>query len=111
MGGRVVGRSPEPAAVVAAKRDAVCPERGVGPDWRISATRRSNRRSVRKAEACLWWFRRLAPVADSVYPMRASASGLNGCPFLMPRLGNMPIIAKSFSCTGSSFTTVERSSK
>jgi hypothetical protein len=26
---------------------------------------------VRKAEACLWWFRRLAPSADSVYPMRA----------------------------------------
>jgi sulfate adenylyltransferase len=28
-------------------------------------------RYVRKAEACLWWFRRLAPQADSVYPMRA----------------------------------------
>jgi hypothetical protein len=26
---------------------------------------------VRKAEASLWWFRRLAPQADSVYPMRA----------------------------------------
>jgi hypothetical protein len=26
---------------------------------------------IRKAEACLWWFRRLAPRADSVYPMRA----------------------------------------
>jgi hypothetical protein len=26
---------------------------------------------VRKAEACLWCFRRLAPVADSVYPIRA----------------------------------------
>ena len=26
---------------------------------------------VRKAEACLWRFRRLAPSADSVYPMRA----------------------------------------
>ena len=26
---------------------------------------------VRKAAACLWWFRRLAPKADSVYPMRA----------------------------------------
>lgn len=26
---------------------------------------------VRKAEACLWWFRRLALGADSVYPMRA----------------------------------------
>jgi hypothetical protein len=24
-----------------------------------------------KAEACLWWFRRLAPRADEVYPMRA----------------------------------------
>ncbi len=28
-------------------------------------------RSVRKAEFCLWWFRRLAPRADAVYPMRA----------------------------------------
>jgi len=26
---------------------------------------------VQKAEACLWWFRRLAPGADSVYPIRA----------------------------------------
>jgi hypothetical protein len=26
---------------------------------------------LRKAEVCLWWFRRLAPQADSVYPMRA----------------------------------------
>jgi hypothetical protein len=26
---------------------------------------------VRKAEACLWWFRRLAPGADAVYPMHA----------------------------------------
>jgi hypothetical protein len=26
---------------------------------------------VRKAEACLWWFRRLAPGADLVYPIRA----------------------------------------
>jgi LPS sulfotransferase NodH len=28
-------------------------------------------RWVRKAETSLWWFRRLAPRADSVYPMRA----------------------------------------
>jgi Sulfotransferase family len=27
---------------------------------------------VWKAEACLWWFRRFAPGADSVYPMRAT---------------------------------------
>ncbi len=26
---------------------------------------------ARKTEACLWWFRRLAPGADAVYPMRA----------------------------------------
>ncbi len=26
---------------------------------------------IRKAEFCLWWFRRLAPRADAVYPMRA----------------------------------------
>jgi hypothetical protein len=25
-----------------------------------------------KAQACLWWFRRLAPQADAVYPMRAA---------------------------------------
>jgi hypothetical protein len=27
---------------------------------------------VRKAAACLWWFRRLAPGADAVFPMRAN---------------------------------------
>jgi hypothetical protein len=27
---------------------------------------------IRKAEACLWWFRRLAPLADDVYPIRAA---------------------------------------
>lgn len=32
---------------------------------------RAAERWVRKAEASLWWFRRLAPGADSVYPMRA----------------------------------------
>jgi hypothetical protein len=26
---------------------------------------------IRKAQASFWWFRRLAPRADSVYPMRA----------------------------------------
>ena len=29
-------------------------------------------RRVRKAAACLWWFRRLAPQADAVFPMRAN---------------------------------------
>jgi hypothetical protein len=29
-------------------------------------------RRIRKAAACLWWFRRLAPRADAVYPMRAT---------------------------------------
>lgn len=28
-------------------------------------------RRIRKARTCLWWFRRLAPQADAVYPMRA----------------------------------------
>jgi hypothetical protein len=39
------------------------PDREVGTgdtEWRI-----------RKAERCLWWFRRLAPEADAVYPMRS----------------------------------------
>lgn len=29
-------------------------------------------RRIRKTAVCLWWFRRLAPLADSVYPMRAT---------------------------------------
>ena len=40
----------------------------------VSATHgdgREHARRIRQAEACLWWFRRLAPEADAVYPMRA----------------------------------------
>lgn len=33
--------------------------------------RHAIRKAVRQAEFCLWWFRRLAPRADAVYPMRA----------------------------------------
>ena len=36
-----------------------------------NSTRSEVESRVRKAEACLWWFRRLAPRANSVYPMRA----------------------------------------
>jgi LPS sulfotransferase NodH len=36
-----------------------------------NSTRSKVEPRVRKAEACLWWFRRLAPGANSVYPMRA----------------------------------------
>jgi hypothetical protein len=36
-----------------------------------NSTRSEVEARVRKAEACLWWFRRLAPRANSVYPMRA----------------------------------------
>jgi integrase len=36
-----------------------------------SGSSREADRWVRKAETSLWWFRRLAPRADSVYPMRA----------------------------------------
>jgi len=35
------------------------------------STRSEVESRVRKAEACLWWFHRLAPRANSVYPMRA----------------------------------------
>ena len=36
-----------------------------------SANRRNAERSVRRAAARLWWFRRLVPQADSVHPIRA----------------------------------------
>lgn len=36
-----------------------------------SDAERERGRRIRKAEFCLWWFRRLAREADSVYPMRA----------------------------------------
>ncbi len=32
---------------------------------------RDQAQRIRKTERCLWWFRRLAPRADAVYPMRA----------------------------------------
>jgi Sulfotransferase family len=35
------------------------------------STRNKVEPRVRKAESCLWWFRRLAPRANSVYPLRA----------------------------------------
>ena len=35
------------------------------------AQERDRKRRIRRAETCLWWFRRLAPGADAVYPMRA----------------------------------------
>jgi hypothetical protein len=36
-----------------------------------NSTRSKVEPRVRKAESCLWWFRRLAPQANSVYPLRA----------------------------------------
>jgi hypothetical protein len=55
------------------------PENRVPRVWEVMfpiPTRKDMRSSVdpriRKAEACLWWFRRLAPLADVVYPIRAS---------------------------------------
>jgi Sulfotransferase family len=36
-----------------------------------NSTRSKVEPRVRKAEFCLWWFRRLAPGANSVYPLRA----------------------------------------
>ena len=33
--------------------------------------RNDQRDRIRKTEICLWWFRRFAPEADSVYPVRA----------------------------------------
>jgi LPS sulfotransferase NodH len=54
------------------------PENRVPRVWEVmfpipAASRSPNKVDprVRKAEASLWWFRRLAPGADSVYPMRA----------------------------------------
>jgi len=35
------------------------------------AGKRERQRRVRRTEMCLWWFRKLARQADSVYPMRA----------------------------------------
>src|SRR5215831_7977771 len=35
------------------------------------ASGRERQNRVRKTETCLWWFRKLARQADSVYPMRA----------------------------------------
>jgi len=45
--------------------EVMCPEEATRPDsgWRDSR--------VWRASWCLWWFRRLAPRADAVYPMRA----------------------------------------
>jgi hypothetical protein len=37
------------------------------------ASRRGEKRRIRKAETCLWWFRRLAPRADAVHPIRAQS--------------------------------------
>ena len=47
---------------------------GLGGDVSDSHWKQASKKvdpRVRKAEASLWWFRRLAPGADSVYPMRA----------------------------------------
>ena len=38
-------------------------------DGRLEAQKQDPR--IKKAETCLWWFRKLAPEADAVYPMRA----------------------------------------
>ncbi|HWC61280.1 MAG TPA: sulfotransferase [Verrucomicrobiae bacterium] len=45
--------------------EVMCPAEAVRPDrgWHDSR--------VWQAAWCLWWFRRLAPMADTVYPMRA----------------------------------------
>ena len=55
------------------------PENRTPRVWEVKfpiPTRKSARSSVdpriRKAEACLWWFRRLAPLADGMYPIRAA---------------------------------------
>jgi hypothetical protein len=43
----------------------------MSPVAAAEAGQRERNWHVRKAEFCLWWFRRLAPQANSVYPMRA----------------------------------------
>jgi hypothetical protein len=57
---------------------AADPENRAARVWEVmfplaagQAGRESKQRYIRKAEARLWWFRRLAPRADAVYPMRA----------------------------------------
>ena len=57
---------------------AEIPEHRVPRVWEImfpagssSDRQRDQARRIRKAEMCLWWFRKLAPKADAVYPMRA----------------------------------------
>src|SRR5215472_4735317 len=41
------------------------------PIGAAQAGEKERRQWIRKAETCLWWFRKLARGADSVYPMRA----------------------------------------
>jgi hypothetical protein len=43
----------------------------MSPVAAVEAGPREREWHIRKAEFCLWWFRRLAPQANSVYPMRA----------------------------------------
>jgi hypothetical protein len=43
----------------------------MSPVAAAEAGQRERNWHIRKAEFCLWWFRRLAPRANSVYPMRA----------------------------------------
>jgi hypothetical protein len=55
--------------------------------------RGKNNPRIRKAEACLWWFRRLAPRADSVHPMRA------GTPHECVAIHSYTLLSEEFAIT------------
>ncbi len=42
------------------------------PNAKARAGAIDQQRRIRKTEWCLWWFRKLAPEAEAVYPIRAS---------------------------------------